>query len=192
MRWVILDGGEPQDRELVTLGDLVVAELADGSGEVTRLHLAKMKIGPCDGCFGCWVQRPGRCLRDDDAPRVSAELIASDAAVLLTRVAFGGYGWRVKQALDRSICMVSPLFTTAQGLSVHRRRYDRYPAFLGLGLVPKVDEQAAVFATLVERNARNLHARAHAAEVVVTGAPPAQRLRQVRSLIAVAETSGCA
>ncbi len=189
MRWLILDGGEPDDHELEALGDLLATELNGGGSDLTRLRLAELDIAPCNGCFGCWVQRPGECLHEDDAREVSAALVAADAAVFLTRVTFGGYGWRLKQALDRSICIVSPLFTTAEDLSVHRPRYSSYPALLGLGLAHRLDEGAAVFATLVGRNARNLHAPAQAAEVVVAGDEPAVTLRKVRSLVAAAGTS---
>ncbi len=186
MRWVILDGGAPDDGEVAALGDLLTSEL-DGTGsEVSRKRLAELEIAPCKGCFGCWVQQPGECLQEDDARQVSAAMAASDVVVLLTRVTFGGYSWRLKQAMDRSICLVSPLFTTAQSLSVHRPRYARYPALLGLGLVGRIDEQAAVFATLVERNARNLHAPLHAAEVVVGGSGDGEARRRVAALVAAA------
>jgi len=121
----------------------------------------------CAGCFGCWVQTPGVCLIDDAARDIARAVIQSDLVIYLTPVTFGGYSSELKKVLDRLICLILPFFTQIDGEVHHQPRYERYPRLLGLGLLPRPDDEAAeVFSRLVARNAINLHAPAHAAGVV--------------------------
>jgi hypothetical protein len=62
----------------------------------------------------------------------------------------------------------SPFFAIVDGETHHKQRYDRYPALAAIGFLSEPDEeQSEIFRQLVARNATNLHAPAHLAEVVV-------------------------
>jgi hypothetical protein len=165
MRATILNGARDGglDPTCAAIGDALV-----GRGwAVDTFSLRDLDVAPCVGCFGCWVRTPGRCVIDDAAQAVSRAFIQSDLVVLFTPVTFGGYSSPLKKVLDRNICLISPFFEWIDGEIHHRARYDRYPSLLGVGVLPAAEaEEAATFATLVERNAVNMHAPAHAACVV--------------------------
>ena len=85
-------------------------------------------------------------------------MMQSDGVVLLTPVTFGGYSSLLKRSLDRSIPMISPFFTTINGETHHRRRYDRHPRLAMLGVTADDNpEEEQVFRTLAKRNAINFH-----------------------------------
>ena len=164
MKVAILNGSKPGDefseKTLEILRDLFQVK----RWESTRFNLAEMKIAPCRGCFGCWVQKPGVCLLEDDAQSV---IIGSDLAVFFTPVTFGGYSADLKKGLDRLIGLVFPFFMKIAGETHHRPRYKRYPALLAVGTQPAADpDSAQTFTTLVKRNAINFHFPDFATQVI--------------------------
>jgi multimeric flavodoxin WrbA len=117
-------------------------------------------------------------------------MIGSDLVIYLTPVTFGGYSAELKRAVDRCICVVAPFFTTIRGEVHHRARYDRYPALVGIGVLPGPDpHQEQLFKTLVGRNAINLHAPFHAAHVVTPAADNEPVRRAIRAAAAQAEVA---
>ena len=161
-RALILDGSAAGDALAPEALGALRAELGKRGHESEVVTLCEMDIAPCLGCFGCWVRSPGECVIDDDARGVVRKIVQSDVLVLLTPVTFGGYSSELKKALDRWICVISPFFTKIDGEVHHRRRYERYPRILGVGLLPTRDAEAEeIFSTLVTRNALNIHSPPH-------------------------------
>lgn len=170
MNALILDGALPDDAVVPTVARRLQQALTTIGWRVEVVALRQQKIAYCLGCFDCWTKSPGVCKIDDDGRTVTAAMLASDLVVYLTPLTFGGYSSELKKALDRSICLVSPFFTHIDGEVHHKPRYDRYPAILGVGVsAAQTDDQAAIFARLIERNAINLHAPAHGALIVRVG-----------------------
>ena len=163
---LILNGGHA--REPLSEMERRLTEVSSSYGCATKaLHLRELTIAPCLGCFGCWMRTPGVCVIDDDARDVTEKMIRSDVIVYLTPVVFGGYSPELKGALDRSIGLISPLFERVGGETHHKKRYDRYPCLLGIGVQRGRDAtEARIFETLVRRNAINLHAPRSVAQVV--------------------------
>lgn len=168
MNAVLLNG--LRDGDATPALETAVFQRLGACGHTTEhFVLRRMHIAPCTGCFGCWIKSPGICVQDDDGRAVARAMIEADLVVLLTSVAFGGYSSELKKALDRAIGNILPFFGRFHGEVHHRPRYERGPVFVGVGVVDKPDEEAVrIFATLVERNAVNLHATAHAS-MVLTG-----------------------
>ncbi len=93
--------------------------------------------------------------------------IQCDLLVFLTPVTFGGYSSELKKAVDRMIPLALPFFARVCGETHHKPRYERYPALLGVGVLPDRDDEAEqMFTALVGRNAVNFNSSAHAATVV--------------------------
>ncbi|MEJ2677913.1 MAG: NAD(P)H-dependent oxidoreductase [Gemmatimonadota bacterium] len=172
-RVAILNGALPGDTEL----DRVHEELHDAfsaTGHIIEsFRLRDIPLAYCLGCFECWTKTPGICRTKDDGPAIAEAIIRSDVTVWLSAVTFGGYASELKKALDRINCLVSPSFTRVRGEVHHRPRYDRFPFVLCFGMLPESDaEQERIFRTLVERNAINMHAPGHAAEILYRGHDP--------------------
>jgi hypothetical protein len=164
MKSVLLDGTAEIDESGRQLCGEISQWLAEQAYENTTYTLREHPIQFCMGEFDCWVKTPGICRFPDAGRDIAEAIVKSDLVVCLTPVTFGGYSAELKKALDRVICIISPSFVTIDGETHHKARYDRYPNLLGIGLMDQPDEESSrLFATLVERNARNLHAPSHGA-----------------------------
>ena len=180
MKAVILNGSENGNNPVALANKVLSEELTVAGWAVEPFILRDLKIHYCLGCFECWVRTSGICTIDDDARTIARAVIQSDLVVLLSAVSFGCYSAELKRALDRIICLILPFFTTINGETHHGPRYKQYPRLLGLGVLPRPDEESArIFKTLVERNAINLHTPAWAAAAI----PSAKLEDEIRSEI---------
>lgn len=168
MKAVILNGSRKGDDALDHVHEIIIDELASSGWRVEPFILRDMEICHCVGCFGCWVQTPGVCLVDDAGRDVAKGVVQSDLTVFLTPITFGGYSSELKKALDRIIGIVSPDFVRIEKEVHHKPRYERYPRLLGVGVLPREDEESeGIFRTLVSRNAINFHAPVHVGGVIL-------------------------
>ncbi len=169
MKALVLNGSPPDDTSIETV-DTVLCEVLRGRGwETESILLHTKSIFRCKGCFDCWVKTPGICGINDDGREVTRRMVRSGLLVFLTPIVFGGYSSELKQALDRSIPMVSPFFMTIDGEVHHAPRYARHPILLGVGVLSRRDKEAeGIFTALVGRNAINFHSPSHAARVVLS------------------------
>ena len=167
MKAVILNGMEAGDAWTAAIQDELVAALEERAWDVDPLVLHAIDVKPCGGCFGCWLQTPGRCVMHD-TDDVAAAVVQSDLMIWLTPVRFGGYASHLKKVLDHLICLILPFFKTVDGETHHVPRYEEPADLLVVGTLPQADaESEAIFADLAERNAINMSASRWAAGVVV-------------------------
>jgi hypothetical protein len=187
MRALLLNGGHtggPGEDAIATVESILCHRLAEHGFEVDVVTLREASVAYCRGCFQCWTRTPGLCRTNDAARDLTRRFILSEVVVFLTPVTFGGYSSELKKVLDRSIGLVSPFFRRIDGETHHRMRYARYPALLGVGLLPGPDlEDEALFHSLVRRNAINLHSPAQAADVFYHGDDPEELGRRLDGLV---------
>lgn len=168
MKALILNGSNKDGQTSEIVQRIIIDELLGMKWDVKPLILRDMKIAPCMGCFGCWVETPGRCVIDDMGRDIAMSFIQSNLTILLTPVTFGGYSSELKKGLDRSIGLIMPFFTKISGEVHHKPRYKKYPSLMGIGVLSKKDEESErIFKTLVQRNAINFHAPAYAAGTIL-------------------------
>ena len=172
-RTLVLNGALPGDETLEPVEEALLALLQEERTEIRGYAMRDVPLAHCQGCFECWTTTPGLCKTEGDAGReITAALIKSDLLVILTPVTFGGYSSEIKKAMDRIICLVLPFFRRVDGEVHHSRRYPRYPAVAAIGVLGAPDEeQARIFRSLVERNARNMDSPATAVSLLPAGAP---------------------
>ena len=166
---LVLDGGGPSD-ELTRAAARAMVEALERAEVVHDTIVTRdIKIGPCTGCFGCWVRKPGECVFGGPSADIARMAMASDLLVIATPVTFGGYSYEIKKMLDRIACsMLLPFFTRIEDEFHHPARYPRLPNLVVMGTLPAPDAEAtSVFETLVGRNARNLHGRRPAVAVAI-------------------------
>jgi len=167
MKATILNGALPGDSFVDEAAASLQYRLHANGWAVTPWTLRQEKIAYCLGCFECWTKTPGVCRIDDAGRQVAASIIQSDLVIYLTPVTFGGYSSELKKVIDRSICLISPFFKRINGEVHHHARYRRYPAMIGVGVLPGTDpEQERIFHTLLARNAINMHAPMHDSLVI--------------------------
>jgi len=168
LKATILNGSDKDDKVLADIHQVIDDELSSLGWEVESFILHDMKIAYCVGCFECWVKTPGECRFSDDGREIARHFIQNDLVIFLTPVTFGGYSAAFKKALDRIICLILPFFMKINGEVHHRKRYDKYPRLLGLGVLPREDKQSEqIFTTLIKRNSINMHSPAHKGAVII-------------------------
>jgi len=174
-RTLVLNGALAGDETLEPVEEALLALLREERTEIRGYAMRDVPLAHCQGCFECWTTTPGLCKTEGDAGReIATALIESDLLVILTPVTFGGYSSEIKKVMDRIICLVLPFFRRVDGEVHHSRRYPRYPAVAAIGVLGAPDEeQARIFRSLVERNARNMDSPVTAVCVLPAGAPPA-------------------
>jgi multimeric flavodoxin WrbA len=168
MKAVVLNGMESGNGSAGTISDLLAEVLAQRAWDVRPFDLRDLEIRPCGGCFGCWLQTPGRCLVDD-TDDIAAAVTDSDLTVYLSPATFGGYSSRLKKVLDHLIFLILPFFQTVNGETHHVPRYRKRPNLLIAGVMDQYDaESEAIFLDLAEGNAVNLSAPRLAAGVIMS------------------------
>lgn len=186
MKAVILNGARADEPHIDAVHHMIVHELGRIGGDVSTFTLRDEKISYCIGCFGCWVKSPGECIIDDDNHAISSAVINSDLYILLTPVVFGSYSSELKRMLDHTIPLILPFFQRINGEVHHAPRYHRYPDLLGIGVQSTPNpSQAAIFRSLVERNAINMHTQRHASAVWQASTPVYALRQSFQQLLAV-------
>jgi multimeric flavodoxin WrbA len=165
---ILLDGSRVNDHTGERVRAALTAQLSAQGWEVEHVVLREKQIGACGGEFFCWIKHPGTCMLDDDNRVIAAATVASDLAVYLTPVTFGGYSSALKRMVDHMIQNISPFFATVEGETHHHKRYAKYPDFMVLGWMQEPDARSeTVFRHLVQRNAINWHAETYLGDVVL-------------------------
>lgn len=81
--------------------DIVVDRFIEGAveagAEVDKHYVVDLDINGCRGCFGCWLESPGRCVQRDDMDWVLPAINESDVLLLGTPI----YGRNVTSYLAR-------------------------------------------------------------------------------------------
>ena len=120
-----------------TLLDRFLAGVESAGAQVEKVVLARLKIGGCMACDGCWED--GRCIVQDDFQSVYEKLIAADVIALAAPMFFWNVPAQVKALIDRTQCqwarkfvLKAPLAATPAG---HARRRG---VFICVGGSPKL------------------------------------------------------
>lgn len=102
-----------------------ICEKSDAT--VNELHLGKLKIEHCTGCFCCWKVTPGQCAIKDDMELVRKEILDSDIIIMSFPLYFFGVSSKMKTLLDRLLPFKMPYdgrLATEENLSIMDFRYD--------------------------------------------------------------------
>jgi multimeric flavodoxin WrbA len=159
MKAIIINGFDqpPQAEAERLILDALGSLLAERNCPLERFDTAAMAIHPCSGCFDCWLKTPGRCAVRDDQESIVAGLAACELRILLTPVTFGGYGFHLKKAMDRSIPVLLPFFRHFHGEVHHPQRYPGRKKLLAVGSDGRGDAAMnETFARITRRNALNM------------------------------------
>lgn len=141
--------------------DLVISDraldLAGAGATATVIDLSQLKIGPCVGCFGCWVKTPGKCVIRDDACRVYPYLAKSTRLLLVSRVRYGSYDTVMKTMLERAIPVQQAFIRILDGETHHiqRRVVPKNAVIMAYG--DPDEEEREIFRQVIARNARNMN-----------------------------------
>lgn len=176
---MILDGSARDGADLGGILAALLAELDQSGAEARVVKLREEGLAPCRGCFGCWIQTPGICRAGDQSAPLLEAMLACDTVVLLTPVAFGGYGSTTKLFVDHWIQATLPFFRRVRGETHHPPRYAAFPRIVAIGVVEELDpDEERLFKAVVVRNAVNFSAKSCSAGLVLS-ADPTPAIRRI-------------
>ena len=158
MNIFLLNGFPSGEAEKLSLYQALLDRLASMGGDLEILNTDEENLPYCCGTFGCWIKTPGECILGEKCRAIAEKKMHSDLLIFFTPVVFGGYPARLKRAVDHFIPNILPFFKRIYKETHHVKRYQTYPSFLSLGVLPHKDEtQQKVFHALFERNCRNFY-----------------------------------
>ena len=147
MKTIIHDLGKEQNERLLAAADRVVH--ADG------------RYAPCQGCFNCWTKHPAACEMKDALHEICRVLGTSDEVTVITKNLYGGYSAEIKNLLDRSIGISTPLSTYRGGQMHHTLRYGKRDRLQVIVYGDTSDAEKSTWKLMAERNAINMGFREH-------------------------------
>jgi len=132
VRVVGIAGSPRQGGNTETLLDRFLAGAEGAGAEVEKVALARLEIGGCIACNGCWED--GRCVVEDDFQRVNDMLVAADVIALAAPLYFWNLPAQVKALVDRSQCQWARKFVLQRrSLPTASGRPRRRGVFISVG-----------------------------------------------------------
>lgn len=129
--------------------DLALQEKCD------KTIMADGKYAPCQGCFDCWMKTPAKCKIKDSLSEVCRVVGKADELVVITRNFYGTYSPNVKNVIDRSIGISTPLSTYRKGQMHHVSRYGWHKLLKIVSYGDITDAEKDTFILTTKRNALN-------------------------------------
>lgn len=77
----------------------------------------------CRGCFGCWLNTPGKCVIRDDYSKIGEYLGDSDEFIIISKCRYGEFSPNIKKVIDRSVSYCLPNFEKRNKETHHQIRY---------------------------------------------------------------------
>ncbi|MCM1535772.1 MAG: NAD(P)H-dependent oxidoreductase [Clostridium sp.] len=125
------------------------------SGKYDEVIYADGKYAPCQGCFGCWTKHPAECFMKDRLKQTARVVGQADEFVIITENLYGTYSPAVKNVLDRSIGISTPLSTYRGKQMHHTLRYGKHNLFKVIVYGDVTQQEKETFTYMAEKNAIN-------------------------------------
>jgi multimeric flavodoxin WrbA len=99
-----------------------LAGVKEAGGEASTAYVKDLHVEFCRGCFSCWVVTPGKCVHDDDVPRILDEIRQADVLVWATPLYHSGMTAMMKALLERTLPLSKPWMVQIGGRTHHPGR----------------------------------------------------------------------
>lgn len=120
MRILLVDGAPRRGGYTGELAGLFAEGAGAAGAEVDLARLADLDVGPCRGCYACWIRADGRCSRRDGMEALLDRFLAADALVLATPVYFYSFSALLKAFVERLFPALSPAIDVPEGSGLER------------------------------------------------------------------------
>ncbi len=91
--------------------------------ELKTLITHDLEINHCKGCFTCWNVTPGKCIWEDDMPRILQDYLEADVIIYVTPLYCYGMTASLKKLIERLLPLIKPYMIKKNGHYTHPRRY---------------------------------------------------------------------
>lgn len=124
---VLILNGSPKAEKSNTMK--LTNAFVKGLGDVKTktLHISKMNLQPCKGCFCCWNKTPGKCIIADDMKNVIEDELWADIIIWSFPLYYYSVPSILKALIDRQLPMVLPFMAKDDGVTnsgSHPSRFD--------------------------------------------------------------------
>ncbi len=141
MKVIIHDLGDEYDKILRGKCDTVIS--ADG------------KYAPCQGCFHCWTKHPAECFMKDSLKEICRVIGRADELIIISENFYGAYSPAIKNIIDRSIGVSTPMSTYREKQMHHTLRYGRHKMLKIFTYGNITEKEKDTFKFMAKRNAIN-------------------------------------
>jgi len=101
--------------------------MQSAGAETEVIHIQKLKLKSCLGCYTCWLKTPGVCVHKDSMSEVIEKFNKSDLIIFGTPLYVFSMSGIMKTFLDRLIPRLEPELIphpSIENLTAHPSRYD--------------------------------------------------------------------
>lgn len=144
MKAYIISDGDYKTAIYEKLSEQVDEFFSNRGFQIEKKNIQKGDLHFCIGCYGCWTKKPGECVINDSMTQINLTLNCSDVVVYLSPIVFGQYSPNIKNAIDRWLPNLLPLFVMKpDGTTGHPPRYQSKPQMVVIGygnMVPTEEE----------------------------------------------------
>lgn len=113
------------------------------------------KYAPCQGCFNCWTKHPAQCSMKDSLQEICRIIGRADELVVISENCYGAYSPAIKNLLDRSIGVSTPMSTYRGKQMHHTLRYGRHKMLRVFSYGDIMPAERDTWNLMVQRNAVN-------------------------------------
>lgn len=92
--------------------------------QIETIHINKMNIKDCLGCFYCWKEGMGKCCIKDDMESIIQKIIEFDIIIWSFPLYYFSLPSRIKAVMDRQLPMNLPFMCDDNSSGAHPSRYD--------------------------------------------------------------------
>ena len=90
-----------------------------------KFFCASKRMAACKGFYDCWLKNPGICALRDGTESLGRSIAECDKLIIVSKSLYGGFDRDMKNALDRSISALLPLFQVRNREQHHQPRYSK-------------------------------------------------------------------
>lgn len=125
MNVLVLNGSPKAERSNTMNVTRAFLEGFPDDAEIEIVHLSKLEIKPCMGCYSCWKKTNGKCVIQDDMQALYGKISRADIVIESFPLFFFGMPSTVKAMTDRCLPFMMPYMgdqVTESDMCFHKLR----------------------------------------------------------------------
>ena len=126
MKVLVLNGSPKMERSdtMVLTNSFLKGLNEKQEHNINIIHVNKLNIRPCIGCFYCWGNKEGKCIQQDDQAMIMKEYEEADLIIWSFPLYSYSMPSQIKAVLDRLIPFNKMTIKEVNGRIVHMPRVD--------------------------------------------------------------------
>lgn len=108
MNILVINGSPKAERSNTLNVTKAFLEGFSSEDQIELVHLARLNIKPCAGCYSCWKKTGGRCVINDDMQGLYEKLSKADIIIESFPLFFFGMPGTMKTFTDRCLPLMQP------------------------------------------------------------------------------------